>query len=1675
MQRGMSMMDRIKRCTVNAGISSVALGLALLGGITAVTNFICPRLAHADVNYIYDEIGRLRAVTDPNGNIAEYRYDAVGNLTEIVRYTSGQLAIIEFTPNEGPVGTSVTIYGSGFSTTPANNTVKFNGIMAAVSSASTATLVATVPAGATTGKISVTVGSSTVTSIDDFTLTSGTPTGPPTITNFTPIIGAAGTQVTVTGTNFDPTSGATRAQLNQVVAKATANSNTDLTMKVPPTTGSGRIKISTSLGSIVSAGDFIVPPPGVAAANIIATTRVSAGGSPQTLNVNQAGKYGMVLLDGNPGDLLSLQLSSFSTSPSNATINYAVYGPDNVQISSGVVSTSSLSIHLPTLRSPGTHAISLWSATASFNTSMNLQTNTALIVDAAPTTISTLLAGQSVRYTFTGTAGQGIGIGLTGLTHTPASSSATLISVIGANGQGVPYNGNQCYTASPGGGCEVDLGPLPMTGQYTVRITPPGSSAFSGTISLSSDVTTALTPGSLLNLNLSRNGQNGRLSINGIAGQSIDIGILSAVTSPANQLVDIRFYKPDGTELQQVPGTFNNGRGFYLLANLATSGTYTVLIDPRYAATATVQVVLGVSAPIGVDGTAVSVNTTAGERALLTFSGTVGQNLGLGLTGLVYTPANTNSTDFRVNLPDGTSVSTGCVTSSPGGGCELDLGNLTQAGVYTVTLMPPASTTLATVVSVSSDVGGNLTPNTSFALSLNRTGQNGRPTFTETAGNAVGIEVAGLVTTPANQNVGISVLRPDGTQLATTTATPTAGGFINLANLPTTGMYSVVLDPWYAATATMQVTLDTGTPITVDGSSVNVNTTVVGETVRLTFTGTAGQNLGLGLTGLTHTPASASYTTVTVYRPDGASLGNALCYTANPGGGCTYNVGTLPLTGTYTITLRPPASTNLAGTLTLSSDVTGTLTPNTPLSHTLARNGQDGRLSFNGTAANSVGIEVAGLTTTPANQTVGITVLRPDGTTLASGTATPSAGGFVNLANLPTTGTYTVRIDPYYAATATMQVTLETGTPITIDGSAVNVNTTVVGETVRLTFAGTTGQNLGLGLTGLTHTPANTGASTVYVYRPDGVQVVTANCYTASPGGGCNVNISNPPSTGTYSIVLRPVAGATLSATMTLSSDVTGTLTLNTPSSLSLNRSGQNGRLTFSGTAGNSVGVEVAALTTTPASQTLTITVLKPDATQLTSGTVANSGGLINLPTLPTTGTYTVVLDPSYAATATMQVTIESGTPITIDGSTVNVSTSGVGESARLTFTGTAGQNLGLGITSLIHTPPSASATTVTVSKPDGTTLVTGTCLTANPGGGCELDLINLPISGTYSVGLLPPGSSTLTATVTLSSDTTGTLTANTPLSLTLNRSGQNARLTFSGTASDSVGIEVAGLTTTPANQTVAMTVYKPDGTMLASATASTTSGGFINLGNLPVTGTYTVLLDPVYAVTATMQVTLDPGTPIAIDGSSVPVSTTVVGERVRLTFNGTAGQVLGLGLTGLTHTPATGNFTNLSVYRPDGFTVISGSCSTASPGGGCEVDLAALPVTGTYSVYLTPPASTTLSATMSLSADVTGTLTPGTPFSLTLSRNGQNGRLTFAGTIGTSRTLAFASVATVPASQSVAVTVYKPDGTYLTSSTITGATGTISLTNLPATGTYTVFIDPAYGATATMTVTVSP
>jgi len=110
----------------------LAVGWILLGPFLAWDHgqlVLAPNTAHAEITYIYDRLGRLIGVVDPAGDTAVYQYDAVGNLTGISRQSSALVSVIDFTPASGPVGTTVTIFGTGFSPTPSQNTVNVNGAL----------------------------------------------------------------------------------------------------------------------------------------------------------------------------------------------------------------------------------------------------------------------------------------------------------------------------------------------------------------------------------------------------------------------------------------------------------------------------------------------------------------------------------------------------------------------------------------------------------------------------------------------------------------------------------------------------------------------------------------------------------------------------------------------------------------------------------------------------------------------------------------------------------------------------------------------------------------------------------------------------------------------------------------------------------------------------------------------------------------------------------------------------------------------------------------------------------------------------------------------------------------------------------------------------------------------------------------------------------------------------------------------------------------------------------------------------------------------------------------------------------------------------------------------------------------------------------------------------------
>ena len=166
--------------------------------------------------------------------------------------TGNPPVVTSFTPASGPVGTNVSITGTGFT---GATSVKFNGTAATTFTVNSDTSVnATVPNGATTGPISVTTPNGTGTSSTNFTVT--TSGNPPVVTSFTPTSGPVGTNVSITGTGF---TGATSVKFNATAATTfTVNSDTSINATVPNGATTGKISVTTPNGTGSSSTNFTV-------------------------------------------------------------------------------------------------------------------------------------------------------------------------------------------------------------------------------------------------------------------------------------------------------------------------------------------------------------------------------------------------------------------------------------------------------------------------------------------------------------------------------------------------------------------------------------------------------------------------------------------------------------------------------------------------------------------------------------------------------------------------------------------------------------------------------------------------------------------------------------------------------------------------------------------------------------------------------------------------------------------------------------------------------------------------------------------------------------------------------------------------------------------------------------------------------------------------------------------------------------------------------------------------------------------------------------------------------------------------------------------------------------------------------------------------------------------------
>jgi YD repeat-containing protein len=572
----------------NVGYHTEEQSAAIVESAATSTNFSLDGAAAGPVLYAYDALGRLVQVTDPSGDAAIYHYDPVGNITSIERTGTSVVSISGLTPTSGAVGSTVTISGTGFSTSANQNTVTFGcgancTVAATVTSASATQLAVTVPATAVTG-VSVSAQGQTANSPTSFTVT--TAGGTPTISSFTPTLVVAGNTVTVGGTNFDSVTANDRVTANAASAQVTSATPTSLQATVPVTT-TGRVSILTQNGTATSTDYLWVAPSPYAVSDVESTGSITLG-TDTTIQVNTAGKIAMRAFDSTQGHRAAVSVTNPTGFAAGGSV--AIYGLFGNPTSTGFASGGFL--EPVELRATGTYTFILapnspytGSATIKIYDVPPDQTGTISPESAVPVSLS---VGQNARLTFTGAANGRVCAATTIPAPPDQPIASGTLKVLTPDGW--PLGSTGFNVAVP---AFLDTVSLPSSGTYTLFMDPETTSAgvttaliynvpqdISGTLSLN---------GSSLPVPLAAC-QNGSLTFNGSQNGSVTVHVTGSAFVSGGTAANVTIRLFDADTGQQISGYVTSSATFDLAPASSPTGHYKITIDPWTTSSGTLNI-----------------------------------------------------------------------------------------------------------------------------------------------------------------------------------------------------------------------------------------------------------------------------------------------------------------------------------------------------------------------------------------------------------------------------------------------------------------------------------------------------------------------------------------------------------------------------------------------------------------------------------------------------------------------------------------------------------------------------------------------------------------------------------------------------------------------------------------------------------------------------------------------------------------------------------------------------------------------------------------------------------------------------------------------------------------------------------------------------------------------------
>jgi len=1557
------------------------------------------------------------AVTTPSGT---------GTSAADFTVTGGAPTVSTFQPTSGPVGTSVIIAGTSFKDA---TEVKFNNVSAtAFTINSDQFITATVPSGATTGKITVTSSGGTGTSSTDFIVTAAAKS----ITlNPASVVGGHPSTGTLTIGEPAPSGGLTVA----LSSNNTAATVTSCTVAEGSTSGTFIVNtapVDASLNIVIKAtgttisATLTVKPPSVVDLQFSPST--VTGGTSTTANVT---------LNGQAPNGTTLTLTS-STASAQVPINVSI--PAGVTTCLVSIPTSSVAVKTAatitasyngkvsrtlTLTPPSVTSVELSPASVTGGES---STATVTIDTAAPAggiKVAMKSASTAAIPSATLTVQAGKTTGTATISTIPVATSTT--TAITASLAGSNSSATANLTIVPPVVTAISLAPMSVTGgsKSTGTLTLGSTAPAAGLIIPLSSSDPAAT---VTSCSVAGNAKTGTFTVNTTPVGTATAANISATGTSIETMLTIT--PPTAAGITLSPTSVTGGStstGTLTLGSAAPSTGITFQLSSSDPA-ATVSTCIVSGGKTTGTFTVTTVPVAAQTAAKITVSGTAA---GATLTIIppVVTAIKLNPTSVL-----GSKSAAGSVTlnaAAPSGGLTIAMAandasaKVTVAtvaggaktGTFTITTIPVLKETTVTITTAESTASAKLTITAPAAVSIK----------INPAAVIGGSPSTGTLTLsgPA-PSAGMTIALSSSKTAAAVTSCKVAGG-------ATSGTFAI---------STVPVGVVTSVNISVTGTAVGGTLTVnppLFKSITINPTTVTGGEKSTGTLTL-QSPAPASGWTVAI-GSNNTAVTAASCAIAGGKTTGTFTIATKPVAIATTVFLKAGTSTIGANITVKPPVVTGlTLSPTTVLGGSKST----GTLTIGSPA--------------PAS---GYTITFTSSKAMASAAACTIPGG-------AKTGTFVVNTKPVAALTSVA---------ITAKGTTIGATLSIkppVAAGVTIVPASVIGG------------VSARGTVTLGSPAPAGFTLLLVSSKPAAKPAACV--FTDGALTGTFTITTTPVAISTPATITVKGTTIASTLTIVPPSAKSIALSpvtvtggtASTGTLTLTGaapTAGttialasNNAAARVVSCTVPAGSTTAKFTVSTVPVAAITAVKISVKGTSISAPlTINPPAFKSITLSPAALIGGEKSTgTLTLASPAPAAGWTVPIaSNNGVASPAACVIAG--GKTTG---TFTIATKPVAVVTTISIKAGSSTT---GATLTVNPPKVTAIVLNPTSVTGgskttgTLTIGSAAP-SSGYTITFVSSSGAASAAACTIP--------GGAKTGTFSVTTLPVATLTTVKITAKGTAISASLTIKAPVATKVTITPTTVIGGvgakGTVTLGSAAPTSGFTLILVSSQAAAKPATCTVPAGATsgaFTITTNPVAVSTaatiTVKGTTIGASLTITPATIQSMTLTPATvygGTTSTGKITLTGAAPTGGMTITLASSKPAAIVTSCVI--AAGNVSGTFTVKTVPVAALTSAAITAKGTAINSTLSikPPSIISLAISPATVAGGSDATGTAtlnapapaGTSLTLSSDSTAVrIPAKISVtagATTVTFPIKTTavsaLTTATITATyNGTVTRT----------------------------